>query len=68
MAPDSATTRTVLKISGNGGPVAQIVMERVNTLRGPFTFAWRKASWRPWDWQLTSVDHPDLNAERFGGF
>jgi len=66
MAPDSATTRTVIKISGNGGPVAQLVMERVNTLQGPFTLAWRKASWRPWDWQLTSVDHPELRTERFG--
>lgn len=68
MAPGSATTRTVIKISGQGGPVAQLVMERVNTLHGPFTFDWRQASWKPWDWQLTKVDHPDLNTERFRGF
>ncbi len=67
MAADSATTRTVIKISGHGGPLAQLVMERVNLLRGPFVFGWRKASWKPWDWELTGVDHPELNAERFRG-
>jgi hypothetical protein len=64
LASDSATTRTVIKISGSGGPVAQLVMERVNTLRDPFTFGWRKASWKPWDWQLTGIDHPELKPER----
>jgi hypothetical protein len=68
MAPESATARTVIKISGNGGPGAQLVMERVNTVQGPFTFAWRKASWKPWDWRLTSVEHPELRTERVGGF
>lgn len=66
MAGDQATARAVIKVSGNGGPVAQLVMERVNTLSGPFTFEWRKASWKPWDWQLTRVDHPELRTERFG--
>lgn len=68
MAGDHATVRAVIKISGNGGPVAQLVMERVNTLSGPFTFEWRKGTWKPWDWQLTQVDHPQLQTERFGGF
>jgi hypothetical protein len=65
MGDKQATARTVIKISGNGGPVAQLVMERVNTLSGPFTFEWRKASWKPWDWQLVRVDHPELSTERF---
>ena len=64
LAPESATTRTVLRVSGQGGPVAQLVMERVNTLREPFVFAWRKAGWPPWAWELTSVDHPELNVDR----
>ncbi len=65
---DHATTRTVIKISGSGGPVAQLVMERVNTLNGPFTFTWHKASWKPWDWELESVDQPELSTDRLGGF
>lgn len=68
IAPDSGTTRTVVKISGSGGPLAQMVMDRVNTLRNPFVFSWRHASWKPWDWELTSVDQPELNTERFSGF
>lgn len=65
---DHAVAHTVIRISGSGGPVAQLVMERVNELHSPFTFAWRKASWKPWDWELERVDHPELSAERFGGF
>jgi hypothetical protein len=64
----SATTRTVLKISGSGGPVAQLVMERVNTLREPFLFEWRRQSGAPWDWQLTRVDQPELNLDDAGAF
>lgn len=63
---DHGTTRTRIKISGSGGPGAQLVMERVNTLREPFVFEWRKMSWKPWDWQLLSLDHPELRTERFG--
>ena len=68
MEGDHATAHTVVRISGSGGPVAQLVMERVNDLHSPFLFTWRKASWKPWDWQLERVDHPELSAERFGGF
>lgn len=68
MTGDQATTRAVIKVSGNGGVVAQMVMERVNTLSGPFTFTWRKASWKPWGWQLTRVDHPQLSTGHFEGF
>jgi hypothetical protein len=57
----SAITRTVLKISGSGGPLAELVMRRVNTLREPFVFEWRRQSRAPWDWQLTRVDQPELD-------
>ena len=67
LAPDSATTRTFIKIRGNGGPLAQIVMERVNLLREPFVLGWRHASWKPWDWKLTGVDQPELKTERTPG-
>lgn len=68
MADDRAETRTIVKISGRGGPLAELVMERVNSLREPFTFTWRQASGKPWDWQLTRIDHPELNAARASGF
>ena len=59
-----ATTRTVVKISGNGGAVAQLVMERVNSLRQPFTFTWHKSGGAPWNWELTHIDQPELNIEQ----
>jgi hypothetical protein len=52
-----------VKISGQGGPVAEYVMGRVNGLAEPFAFVWRKRSGRPWDWELISVEHPSLEIE-----
>jgi hypothetical protein len=57
-----------VKISGNGGAVAQVVMERVNGLQQPFTFTWHKVGSAPWNWQLTHIDHPELNIEAGAGF
>lgn len=61
---DHAEARTIVKISGRGGPLTELVMERVNSLREPFTFTWRRASGMPWDWQLTRIDQPELNTSR----
>jgi hypothetical protein len=58
-----ATTRTMVKISGQGGPVAQLVMERVNTLREPFSFTWRHIGAAPWNWQLMHIDQSELNID-----
>jgi hypothetical protein len=64
----TANTQTVVKITGRGGPVADLVMERVNTLRAPFTFTWRHASQKPWDWRLIRIDQPELGLDRASGF
>ena len=63
IAGREAAVSTPVKLAGNGSPVAQFVVEKVNTLRAPFTFAWRRASWRPWDWQLTHVEQPELEID-----
>jgi len=49
-----------LKIDGNGTALAQYARQEVNDLREPFTFEWTRKSWKPWDWQLTRVDNPQL--------
>lgn len=67
LAGDTATTQTVIKITGRGGPLGELVMERVNTLRAPFAFTWRKGG-QPWDWQLVRIDHPEPGLDRRGGF
>lgn len=63
-----ATTDTVVKISGTGGPLGQVVMERVNSLGRPFIFTWRKVGSAPWNWELIRIDHPDLNVDPSGVF
>lgn len=57
------TTQTCVKILGSGGPVAQMVIEKVNELREPFTFSWAKQSWKPWDWRLIRIEQAELNLE-----
>ncbi len=49
-----------LRIVGTGGPVAQVVMRGAAELTAPFTFEWRRQSWRPWDWGLAGVRQPQL--------
>lgn len=50
-----------IELTGSGGPLANVVRERVNALSEPFTFRWRQRSWKPWDWQLVQVDQPELD-------
>ena len=49
-----------LEIEGSGGPLAELAKQHVNGLRHPFTFHWQQGSWKPWDWQLTRVEQPEL--------
>ncbi len=68
IAGDQAEIRSPVKIAGRGGPVAEFVIEKVNTLRAPFVFAWVKRSWQPWDWQLVRIDHPELEIDSARAF
>ena len=58
-----ATITAPVRLAGDGSPIAQFVVEKVNTLHAPFTFTWRRADWRPWAWQLTRVEQPELEIE-----
>jgi hypothetical protein len=53
-----ATVTATLKIDGGGTPIAEYAKSTVNSSQHPFTFTWKQKSWKPWDWQLTSIDHP----------
>lgn len=56
-----AHVSTLLRIDGTGTPVAQYLQQTVNAENSkPFQFEWRHASWLPWDWKLTAIDHPVL--------
>ena len=68
LAGPDATVSTPVKLAGDGSPIAQFAVEKVNTLRAPFIFTWHRASWRPWDWRLTRVEQPELEIEMERGF
>lgn len=68
VAGTSAEIRSSVKIAGRGGPVAEYVIEKVNTLRAPFVFTWVRRSWQPWDWQLVRIEHPELEIDRQRAF
>jgi len=59
----TATGRVALQ--GRGGPLAEMAIQEAATLREPFSFTWRQASWKPWDWKLTRVDQPELELDRY---
>jgi hypothetical protein len=62
------TARTVLKVSGQGGPVGELVMQKVNSLHEPFVFTWRRAGSAPWNWQLIRIDQSELNLDPNSSF
>jgi hypothetical protein len=59
------TVRAKLKLSGSGGPVAELAIQKVAALQQPFVFEWRQASWKPWHWVLVRVDQPELEIEEY---
>ena len=59
----TGVTQDRVKVSGSGGPIAQVVIERVDRLRQPFVFTWERMSWKPWDWRLTRFDQPELEID-----
>jgi hypothetical protein len=56
---ESGSVSAVIRLTGSGNPIAQMVIEQVNVVQTPFVFRWQKQSWKPWDWQLTEVQPPE---------
>jgi hypothetical protein len=61
LAPDkrSAVTRALVRVEGQGTPVATAVTQASQSTQAPTEFRWRRGSWKPWDWRLVSVDNPE---------
>lgn len=55
-----ATVSAHLKITGRGNAVGEMITQQVNELKGEFQFAWKRQSWKPWDWQLESISEPEI--------
>jgi hypothetical protein len=47
-------------VKGLGGALGMYARDDVNRLKEPFTMRWRQRSWKPWDWELTRVEQPEL--------
>jgi hypothetical protein len=64
---DSATVRGKIRLVGSAStPLGEMAKSEVNRLEEPFEFEWRRMSWKPWDWKLVQVNHPDLNPDQYG--
>jgi len=59
------TVRARVALTGRGGPLADLVIGRAAELKEPFSFTWRQASWKPWDWKLSRIDQPELEIPEY---
>ena len=64
MKDDRWVLREKITLKGLGGPIAMFARDEVNALREPFAMTWRRRSWKPWDWEMVSVNHPALELPR----
>ena len=59
----TATWKGGLSFGGRGTAVGEAMLSRASAFREDFVFAWRRESWKPWDWKLVSVTQPEWNFE-----
>jgi hypothetical protein len=59
------TAQVHVSITGRGGPLADLVISRAAELKEPFSFTWRQASWKPWDWKLIRTDQKELEVPEY---
>ncbi len=55
----SATSRAIIRLGGQGSPVASAAIQASASSNTPTLFRWRRGSWKPWDWKLIAVDNTD---------
>ena len=55
-----ATIAARLRFSGRANAVGEAILQHVNALEDDFRFAWRRKSWKPWDWKLVSVSQNEI--------
>ena len=53
-----------LNLEGNGTAFAEVVIRETRALPNPFSFFWRRESWKPWDWKLVTVENPSIQVDR----
>lgn len=63
MGDDTAEVSVRLGVFGTGTGIAQAVIEEAQALREPFVLRWSKSGGWPWDWELTSITQPEIEAK-----
>ncbi len=58
---------TELNVTGSPASIADGLIDRVESVRQPFSFRWERRSWKPWDWKLIEFDQPELRLEEWAG-
>jgi hypothetical protein len=56
-----AHLRSYIAIEGDGGELMAMIKERIDPLKTPFDFEWRRVSRKPWDWKLVRVSNAELS-------
>lgn len=54
-----AKTLAVIRLDGQGTPLATAAIQASQASQTPTEFRWRRNSWKPWDWRLVSVENAD---------
>jgi len=62
--PAGWLVRQKIVVKGIGGALGMYARDEVNALKEPFVMTWRKRSWKPWDWELTRIEQPELRIPR----
>lgn len=57
---NTAQAKGAITMDGKGMGVSEIVMDRVNHVKAPWVFTWRKDGSKPTDWKLISVSNEEL--------
>lgn len=57
---DSATVTVTLELRGDGTQVAAMARDTAAEATEPFVFTLRKTGFMPWNWQIVSIDQPQL--------
>ena len=52
---------TSLRVQSNGGHASGMISEKALELQEMTRFLWKREAWRPWSWQLVSVQNPALD-------
>lgn len=56
---DVGVTSARIRIGGHGDPLALAIVQGSRAMPTTTTFRWRRLG-RPWEWELVSVDDPDV--------